>query len=76
MNSGCLVPLLLALQNRNVFGRKGYSLPNGLGFGGSLSGAFRLFLPVSLEGCVSRRACLTFEGGPLAKTVRHAALPA
>ncbi|CAN0468233.1 unnamed protein product, partial [Scytosiphon promiscuus] len=44
---------------------KGFSLPHGIGMGGSTD-AFRFFLPEALDGtCVGRSACLTFEQGEL-----------
>ncbi|CAM9219937.1 unnamed protein product [Choristocarpus tenellus] len=44
---------------------KGFSLPHGLGMGGTLDN-FRFFLPEALDGsCVGRSACLTFESGEL-----------
>lgn len=43
---------------------KAYGLPHGLGLGGTLEG-FRLFIPESLEGCIARNACTTFESGLL-----------
>ncbi len=45
---------------------KGFSLPHGLGVGGSIDGGFRLFVPESLEGCVAAAADGTFGYGPLA----------
>ena len=45
---------------------KGFSLPHGLGVGGSIDAGFRLFLPESLEGCVAGAADGTFGYGPLA----------
>lgn len=44
---------------------KGFSLPHGIGMGGTTE-AFRFFLPEALDGtCVGRSACLTFEQGEL-----------
>lgn len=44
---------------------KGFSLPHGIGMGGSTN-AFRFFLPEALDGtCQGRSACLTFEDGEL-----------
>lgn len=45
---------------------KGFSLPHGLGVGGSIDAGFRLFIPESLEGCVAAEADGTFGYGPLA----------
>ena len=45
---------------------KGFSLPHGLGVGGSIDGGFRLWIPESLEGCVAGSRDGTFEWGPLA----------
>ena len=46
-----------------------YSLPHGLGFGGTTNKAdlesFRLFIPDTLENCFVRSNCLTFESGDL-----------
>lgn len=39
-----------------------YGMPHGLGMGGDLE-KFRLFVPDTLEGCVARNNCLTFETG-------------
>jgi hypothetical protein len=39
-----------------------YGMPHGLGMGGDLE-KFRLYLPDTLEGCVARNNCLTFETG-------------
>jgi len=43
---------------------KGFSLPHGMGLGGTI-GNFRIFLPESLEECTSTTRCLTFENGVL-----------
>ena len=46
-----------------------YGLPHGLGFGGSSDKgeveSFRLWIPESLESCVLRTNCLTYEPGSL-----------
>lgn len=44
---------------------KGFSLPHGLGVGGSIDGGFRLWIPESLDGCVAGSRDGTFEWGPL-----------
>jgi hypothetical protein len=44
---------------------KGFSLPHGLGVGGSVEN-FRLFIPESLEECTAGASCTTFEYGTLA----------
>lgn len=41
---------------------KSYGMPHGLGMGGDLE-KFRLYLPDTLEKCVARNNCLTFETG-------------
>lgn len=46
---------------------KSYSLPHGMGFGGTTEG-FRLFIPDSLEHCVATSSCPTFETGKLLPT--------
>ena len=43
---------------------KSYGLPHGLGVGGSVEN-FRLYIPDSLEDCVVRTQCDTFERGRL-----------
>lgn len=40
----------------------GYSLPHGLGLGGTVEG-FRLFIPESLEKCTAASSCPTYESG-------------
>ena len=47
------------------FNEAGFSLPHGIGFGGSLTDSFRLFIPESLESCTARGRCLTYEPGRL-----------
>ncbi len=41
-----------------------YSMPHGLGMGGTVEG-FRFFIPDTLEGCIARHDCPTFEAGKL-----------
>lgn len=41
---------------------KSYGMPHGLGMGGDLE-KFRLYIPDTLEDCVARSNCLTFETG-------------
>lgn len=43
---------------------KSFGLPHGLGIGGTVEG-FRLFIPESLEHCVAKSSCPTFEPGRL-----------
>ena len=43
---------------------KSYGLPHGLGMGGNLE-TFRVFIPESLESCIARGSCLTYEPGVL-----------
>ncbi|EWM21955.1 TLDc [Nannochloropsis gaditana] len=45
---------------------KGFSLPHGLGVGGSVDTGFRLWIPESLEGCVAGDRDASFAWGPLA----------
>eukprot|EP01038_Epipyxis_sp_PR26KG_P016805 gene16805-23004_t len=47
---------------------KSYGLPHGMGFGGSAEGTgFRLFIPDTLEHCVARSSCPTYESGLLVR---------
>lgn len=44
---------------------KGFSLPHGIGMGGSID-SFRFFLSEAMDNsCVAKSACLTFEDGEL-----------
>eukprot|EP01035_Chromulina_nebulosa_P021176 gene21176-27434_t len=45
---------------------RSYGMPHGLGFGGTIDGlGYRLFIPESLENCIARGSCLTYETGKL-----------
>lgn len=47
----------------------GFNIPHGMGLGGTLEG-FRLFIPDTLENCVARSICPTYEPGKLIFTDR------
>lgn len=52
-------------RNFQYLNLKGFSLPHGIGMGGTTD-AFRFFLPEALDStCVGRSACLTFDEGLL-----------
>ncbi len=43
---------------------KSFGIPHGMGFGGTQE-EFRVFIPDSLESCIARDTCLSFEDGRL-----------
>jgi hypothetical protein len=54
--------------NYQYLNTKSYKYPHGLGFGGSDDfESFRLFIPDSLENCVAKSNCLTYETGTIHK---------
>ena len=70
LDGGYLPPPPLSTPNTRThpvqyFNEAGFSLPHGIGFGGSLTDSFRLFIPESLESCTARGRCLTYEPGRL-----------
>ncbi|CAM9821557.1 unnamed protein product [Ascophyllum nodosum] len=73
-----IIPSKIASNgNFQYLNLKGFSLPHGIGMGGTTE-AFRFFLPEALDGtCVGRSACLTFEQGELCPhSTRHFELDA
>lgn len=54
--------------NYQYLNTKSYKLPHGLGFGGSDDfESFRLFIPDTLENCIAKTNCLTYETGTIIK---------
>lgn len=56
-------------MNFQFLATSGFNTPHGLGLGGTLDG-FRLFIPDTLENCVARSICPTYEPGKMIFTDR------